>query len=78
MIVKVKRCEVVEGKRQDGSPYIGCSAVVLFPDKQTAARIFVREELCDPYSVREGAEYDLYRDDKGNCLVFDPIEPDKD
>ena len=76
MIVKVKRCEIVEGERQDGTPYTGVSAVVIFGDKATAARIFVREEVCDPFTVKENELYDMYRDEKGNCLVFDHYEPE--
>lgn len=74
MIVQVKRCDVVDGERQDGTPYIGNSVVVIFGDKMTAARVFVREEVCDPYSIKPGQLYDMYRDEKGNCLVFDLYE----
>lgn len=77
MIVKVKRCEIVDGERQDGTPYTGVSAIVIFGDKQTAARIFIREEVCDPLTVQVGDLYDLYRDEKGNCLVFDKYDPEK-
>lgn len=78
MIVKVKRCEVVEGERQDGTTYLGNTVVVIFGDKQTAARVFVRDEVCDPYSIQPDQLYDMYRDEKGNCLVFDLYEkPEK-
>ena len=77
MIVKVKRCEISEGERKDGTPYVGTNVVVIFGDKATAARIFVPEEVCDPSDIELNGLYDLYRDDKGYCLVFDKYEQDK-
>ena len=77
MIVKVKRCEISEGERKDGTPYVGTNVVVIFGDKATAARFFVPEEVCDPSDIEVNGLYDLYRDDKGYCLVFDKYEQDK-
>ena len=77
MIVKVKRCEIKEGERKDGTPFVGTSAVVIFGDKATAAQIFVPEEVCDPTEIEVNGLYDLYRDDKGYCLVFDKYVADK-
>lgn len=74
MKVKVIRAEIREGTKQDGTPYIGCSAVVIFPDGKTAARLFLPDDVISPDEVEKGKLYDLYRDEKGNALVFDPVE----
>ncbi len=73
MKVKVKRCEIKTGERKDGTPFTGTSAVVIFPDGQTAAQLFIPEEVCDPCDVNVNEFYDLYRDDKGFCLVFEKV-----
>ncbi len=73
MHVKVKRCELKTGERKDGTPYSGVSAVVIFTDGQTAAQLFIPEEVIDPCKVEVNKVYDLYRDDKGYCLVFDEV-----
>lgn len=77
MLVKVKRCELKEGERKDGTPFIGTSAVVIFGDKATAAQLFIPEEVCNPDDIVKDGIYDLYRDEKGYCLVFDKYEQDK-
>ena len=74
MVVKVKRAELREGEKKDGTPYLGTSVIVIFNDKQTAARLFLPEDVIDPNEVEIGQCYDLYRDDKGNALVFDKLE----
>lgn len=74
MIVKVKRCEIKTGERKDGTYYTGVSAVVIFGDKATAAQLFIPEEVCDPSDIEVNGLYDLYRDEKGYCLVFDKVE----
>ena len=74
MIVKVKRCEISEGERKDGTPYVGTNVVVIFGDKQTAARFFVPEDVCDPSDIEVNGLFDLYRDEKGYCHVFDKYE----
>ena len=74
MVVKVKRAELREGEKKDGTPYLGVSVVVIFPDKSTAARLFLPEDVIDPDDVEVDQCYDLYRDDKGNALVFDKLE----
>ena len=74
MVVKVKRAEIREGEKKDGTPYIGASVVVIFPDKATAARLFIPDDVIDPTEVEVGLCYDLYRDDKGNALVFEKLE----
>ena len=74
MIVKVKRCEIPQGERKDGTHYLGSNVVVIFNDKMTAARFFVPEEVCDPSDIEVNGLYDLYRDEKGYCLVFDKVE----
>ena len=74
MKVKVKRCEIREGEKKDGTPYIAASAVVIFPDGQSAAQLFIPEEVIDPSDVEVGGIYDLYRDDKGFVLVFEKLE----
>lgn len=74
MHVKVKRCEIRQGERKDGTPYVGTNAVVIFPDGQTAAQLFIGEDVIDPCEVEVGGVYDLYRDAKGYCLVFDRVQ----
>lgn len=74
MIVKVKRCEIKTGERKDGTPFNGTSAVVIFSDKATAAQLFIPEEVCDPCDIEVNGLYDLYRDEKGYCLVFEKYE----
>ena len=75
MKVKVVRCDMREGERKDGTPYIGTSAVVIFQDGKTAAQVFLSEEVIDPAKVRVGGIYDMYRDEKGFALVFDEVPP---
>ena len=77
MVVKVKRCEISEGERKDGTPYLGTQVVVIFGDKATGARFFVPEEVCSPDDIEVNGLYDLYRDEKGYCLVFDKVEAHK-
>ena len=74
MKVKVKRCELKEGERKDGTKYTGTSVVVIFGDGQTAAQLFVPEEVLDPLEIEANGIYDLYRDEKGYVLVFDKVE----
>lgn len=74
MVVKVKRCEIKTGERQDGTPFTGTDVVVIFGDKITAARLWVADDVCDPCDIQEGGLYDLFRDEKGRCLVFDKYE----
>lgn len=73
MKVKVVRCEMREGERKDGTPYVGNSAVVIFQDGKTAAQVFLPEEVIDPTLVEVGGIYDMYRDEKGFVLVFDKV-----
>lgn len=74
MKVKVIRSEIREGEKKDGSPYVGCSAVVIFPDGQTAAKLFISDEVIDPTEVEPGKIYDLYRDKNDFVLVFEPVQ----
>ncbi len=74
MKVKVKRCEIKSGERKDGTSYTGTSAVVIFNDGCTASQIFVGEEVCDPCDIEVNGFYDMYRDEKGYCLVFDKLQ----
>ena len=74
MHVKVIRSEIRSGEKKNGDEYIGVSAVVIFPDKQTAAKIFISDEVIDPYAVQPGKVYDMYRDKNDFVLVFDPVE----
>ena len=74
MKVKVIRSEIREGEKKDGTPYIGCSAVVIFPDGVTAAKIFISDEVIDPLEVQPGKVYDMYRDKNDFVLVFDKVE----
>lgn len=78
MFVKVVRCEIREGERKDGTPFVGCSAVVLFPDKEHAARVYVSDEVIDPTEIEPGWIYDMYRDKNDSVLVFDKIREAKD
>ena len=75
MKVKVKRCELRDGERQDGTSYLGVSAVVIFQDGKTAERVFISDEIIDPDKVVVDGIYDMYRSERGNVLVFDKIEP---
>ena len=77
MIVKVKRCEIKTGERQDGTPFTGTDVVVIFGDKQTAARLWVSDDVCDPLEIEVNGLFDLYRDEKGKCLVFDKYKENK-
>lgn len=74
MHVKVIRSEIRTGEKKNGDEYIGVSAVVIFPDKQTAAKIFISDEVIDPDEVQPGKVYDMYRDKNDFVLVFDPVE----
>lgn len=74
MKVKVIRSEIREGEKKDGSPYVGTSAVVIFPDGQTAAKLFISDEVIDPTEVEPGKVYDMYRDKNDFVLVFTPVE----
>ena len=74
MKVKVIRAELREGEKKDGTPYLGCSCVVIFPDGQTAAKIFISDEVIDPDEVQPGKVYDMYRDKNDFVLVFDPVQ----
>lgn len=74
MHVKVIRSDVRSGEKKNGDEYLGCSAVVIFPDKMTAAKVFISDEVIDPYSVKPGMVYDMYRDKNDFVLVFDPVE----
>ena len=74
MKVKVIRAELREGEKKDGTPYLGCSCVVIFPDGQTAAKLFVSDEVIDPVDIVPGKVYDMYRDKNDFVLVFDPVE----
>ncbi len=74
MHVKVIRSEIRTGEKKNGDEYIGVSAVVIFPDKQTAAKIFISDEVIDPDLVQPGKVYDMYRDKNDFVLVFDPVE----
>ena len=74
MHVKVIRSEIRTGEKKNGDEYIGVSAVVIFPDKQTAAKIFISDEVTDPYKVLPGMVFDMYRDKNDFVLVFDPVE----
>lgn len=73
MHVKVIRCDIRSGEKKNGDEYIGVSAVVIFPDKQTAAKIFISDEVIDPDEVQPGKVYDMYRDKNDFVLVFDPV-----
>lgn len=73
MHVKVIRCELRTGEKKNGEEYVGTSAVVIFPDKQTAAKIFISDEVIDPDLVKPGEVYDMYRDKNDFVLVFDPV-----
>lgn len=77
MHVKVIRCDIRSGEKKNGDEYIGVSAVVIFPDKQTAAKIFISDEVIDPTEVVPGKVYDMYRDKNDFVLVFDPVEDKK-
>lgn len=74
MHVKVIRSEIRSGEKKNGDEYIGVSAVVIFPDKQTAAKVFISDEVIDPYKVIPGMVFDMYRDKNDFVLVFDPVE----
>lgn len=74
MHVKVIRSEIRTGEKKNGDEYIGVSAVVIFPDKQTAAKIFISDEVIDPDAVQPGKVYDMYRDKNDFVLVFDLVE----
>lgn len=73
MHVKVVRSEFKEGQRKDGTPFRGVSAVLIFPDKVSAAKLFIGDDVCDPEYIVPGGVYDMYRDDKGFVLVFDIV-----
>ena len=73
MHVKVIRSELRTGEKKNGEEYVGTSAVVIFPDKQTAAKIFISDEVIDPDLVKPGEVYDMYRDKNDFVLVFDPV-----
>lgn len=73
MHVKVIRSEVRSGEKKNGDEYRGCSAVVIFPDHQTAAKVFISDEVIDPELVESGQVYDMYRDKNDFVLVFDPV-----
>ena len=77
MKVKVVRTEAYP-KKKDGSNFEGCSAVVIFPDGQTAAKLYIGEDVIDPEEVVPGAIYDLYRDKNDFVLVFDLLQMPKD
>ena len=74
MHVKVIRSEVRTGEKKNGDEYIGVSAVVIFPDKTTAAKVFISDEVIDPDEVQPGKVYDMYRDKNDFVLVFEPVE----
>ena len=74
MHVKVIRSELRCGEKKNGDEYVGVSAVVIFPDKITAAKVFISDEVIDPDSVKPGKVYDMYRDKNDFVLVFDPVE----
>ena len=76
MFVKVRRAEIKSGERKDGTPYTGTTVVVILPDKEHAASLFVGEEVCDPCLIEEGKIFDMYRDEKGYVLVFDEYVPE--
>lgn len=73
MHVKVIRSELRTGEKKNGEEYVGTSAVVIFPDKQTAAKIFISDEVIDPDLVKPGEVYDMYRDKNDFVLVFDHV-----
>lgn len=78
MHVKVIRSEIREGERNDGTSYVGCSAVVIFPDKKTAARLFIGDDVIDPDEVEAGQVYDMYRDEAGKyVLVFEKVKTEE-
>lgn len=77
MHVKVIRSEVRSGEKKNGDEYLGCSAVVIFPDKQTAAKVFISDEVIDPDLVQPGQVYDMYRDKNDFVLVFEPVASTK-
>ena len=74
MHVKVIRSEIRSGEKKNGDEYIGVSAVVIFPDKSTAAKVFISDEVIDPDEVQPGKVYDMYRDKNDFVLVFEPVE----
>lgn len=77
MHVKVIRSEVRSGEKKNGDEYLGCSAVVIFPDKQTAAKVFISDEVIYPDLVQPGQVYDMYRDKNDFVLVFEPVASTK-
>lgn len=77
MKVKVVRTEAYP-KKKDGSNFEGCSAVVIFPDGQTAAKLYIGEDVIDPGDVVPDAVYDLYRDKNDFVLVFNLLQLPKE
>ena len=77
MKVKVVRTEAFP-KKKDGSNFEGCSAVVIFPDGETAAKLYIGEEVIAPDDVIPGAVYDLYRDKNDFVLVFNLLQLPKE
>ena len=77
MKVKVIRTEAYP-KKKDGSNFEGCSAVVIFPDGQTAAKLYIGEDVIDPDLVVPGGVYDLYRDKNEFVLVFELLQAPKE
>ena len=77
MLVKVVKSEIRDGKRNDGTEYKGASAVVIFDDKKTAARVWVPDDLVDPSEVVPGEIFDMYRDESGYVLVFNKFNTEE-
>lgn len=74
MKVKVIKTEVVSGTSQKtGEFYESTKVVVILGDGQTAVQGYVPSDVAVPGTIEKGAIYDMYRDEKGYILVFDPV-----
>ena len=74
MKVKVIKADVVSGTSQKtGEFYESTKVVVIFGDGQTGYQGYVPSDVAQPGTIEKGAIYDMYRDDKGYILVFDPV-----
>ena len=74
MKVKVIKADVVSGTSQKtGEFYESTKVVVIFGDGQTAFQGYVPSDVAGPGTIEKGAIYDMYRDEKGYILVFDPV-----
>ena len=74
MKVKVIKADVVSGtSNKTGEFYESTKVVVIFGDGQTALQGYVPSDVAVPGTIQKGAIYEMYRDEKGYILVFEPV-----